>query len=424
MVSKHTSGPRVISVGGGKGGVGKSIVAANLSVAFAQAGRQVILIDADLGAANQHTLFGVDRPQSGLGDFLDRRVESLDQAAGPTQVANLRLVVGTGAIPNAANIQHAQKQKLMRHIRSAQAEVVVVDVGAGSSHNTVDFFDLGDARVLVVTPQLTSIQNAYGFLKAAVLRLFRNECADREEIQVLEAALSHKETERVEEILKRLQQSLPGFEGKLRDALARFDVRLVGNQVAESQDMGIFRGVGRMVRDFLGVPLPMAGFLATTREMHESVNRRTPFVLLSPHDENARAIAAMAQALMQPLPAAAPWQPPSRPVDSEDVTQWLRKHPRITVDWAAAIESAGRITTVRVIDVSAGGVGILSRQKLHDGDRYNLIFNQPHLKLAVPTVVRNAEHDSARVGLAFVANDDTPLRVLKAARAEIGPSQS
>lgn len=183
MADRDTTGARVISFGGGKGGVGKSMLAGNVAVALAQSGLEVILVDADLGAANQHTLFGVDRPRKGLQDFLDRQVESLAEAASETQVPKLRLVVGTGAVPNAANIHHAQKLKLMRHIRGAEADVVVVDVGAGSSHNTVDFFDLGDARVLVATAQLTSIQNAYAFLKAAVLRLFRGHCDDKAEVQ-------------------------------------------------------------------------------------------------------------------------------------------------------------------------------------------------------------------------------------------------
>ncbi|MDX2022119.1 MAG: P-loop NTPase [Deltaproteobacteria bacterium] len=412
----------MISIGGGKGGVGKSIVAGNLAVAFAQMGLRVVLVDADLGAANQHTLLGVDRASTGLLDFLERKVETLSEATSPTNVENLRLVVGTGAVPNAANISHAQKQKLMRHIRSADADVVVIDVGAGSSHNTVDFFDLGDARVLVVTAQLTSIQNAYGFLKAAVLRLLKHACVGKEQIDVFDASVGLRETERIDDILSRVAHADAALEGHLRDVLASFDVRLVGNQVAESQDMGIFRGVGRMVRDFLAVPLPLAGFLSQTRDVHESVNRRTPVLLTNPHDENARALRAIAESLLIPLPSPEPRRPPhaGRLLNGdEDVAQVLRRHPRLTVDWVAAIEQAGRITSVRVIDVSAGGVGIVTRLKLTDGDKFNLILNQPQLKLTVPTVVRNVEADGTRVGLSYVAEDETPLRILKVARADL-----
>jgi flagellar biosynthesis protein FlhG len=419
-MSESEKAARVISVGGGKGGVGKSIVAGNLAIAFAQTGARVVLVDADLGAANQHTMFGVDRATVGLADFLDRKVESLSQAASETKVENLRLVVGTGAVPNAANITHAQKQKLMRHIRAVDADIVVIDVGAGSSHNTVDFFDLGDARVLVVTAQLTSIQNAYGFLKAAVVRLLRNACENKDHIQILQNALGEKETERIDDILARVSHASADLETHLRTVLSGFDVRMVGNQVSESQDMGIFRGVGRMVRDFLGIPLPLAGFLAQTREIHDSVNRRTPFLLSPSIDENARAVRSIAQALMIALPFPEPRRAQAALMpQGEDVSQVLRRHPRIEVDWVAAIEHAGRITSVRIVDVSAGGVGIVTRLRLTDGDKFNLIFNQPQLKLTIPTVVMNVESDNTRVGLSYVAEDGTPLRILKAARADL-----
>src|SRR5204862_3174172 len=130
-----TEGARIVAVGGGKGGVGKSLVAANLAVALADSGRRVVLVDADLGAANQHTLFGIDQSNSGIQQLLAHEVKHLDDVAIPTAVPNLRIVVGSGAVPGAANINHGQKQKLLRHIRGLDADLVVVDVGAGTSHN-------------------------------------------------------------------------------------------------------------------------------------------------------------------------------------------------------------------------------------------------------------------------------------------------
>jgi len=82
---------RVVSVGGGKGGVGKSVVAANLAVAMAQRGARVVLVDADLGAANQHTLFGIARPGPGVEAFLDGSLAELAQAEVESGVPGLRL---------------------------------------------------------------------------------------------------------------------------------------------------------------------------------------------------------------------------------------------------------------------------------------------------------------------------------------------
>src|SRR5512137_2858311 len=99
----NTRPGRLISVGGGKGGVGKSLVAANLAVAMAEDGARVVVVDADLGAANQHALFGLTRPGPGLEGFLRGELPELGAAAVETGVAGLRLVPGSSGVVGAAN---------------------------------------------------------------------------------------------------------------------------------------------------------------------------------------------------------------------------------------------------------------------------------------------------------------------------------
>src|SRR4029079_17795928 len=113
---------------GGKGCVGKSLVASNLSLAMAQSGSQVVLVDCDLGAANQHVLFGIDRPKPGIQGLLDRKIDSLEDGLTPTQHPNWNLVAGTGASVGAANINHGEKQRIIRRIRALDADVILIDV--------------------------------------------------------------------------------------------------------------------------------------------------------------------------------------------------------------------------------------------------------------------------------------------------------
>ena len=155
--AQTNSTARIITIGGGKGGVGKSIVSSNLAIAMAQSGQRVVLVDCDLGAANQHVLFGIDRPVPGLQALIDRKITSLEPALTPTPHANLHLIAGTGASVGAANISHGEKGRIMKKIRALGADVVIVDVGAGVSFNVLDFFELGSQRLLVVTPQVTSM---------------------------------------------------------------------------------------------------------------------------------------------------------------------------------------------------------------------------------------------------------------------------
>src|SRR3989337_2732708 len=121
------------SVGGGKGGIGKSVATANIGCALAKAGREVILVDADLGGANLHTYFGVQYPQTGLDDFLKGRIKDLGSTAVPTELPNLKLICGAGEFLGIANPAHSQKLKLMKGIKDLSAEFIIVDRGAAQS---------------------------------------------------------------------------------------------------------------------------------------------------------------------------------------------------------------------------------------------------------------------------------------------------
>ena len=111
--------PRIVAVGGGKGGVGKSTVAANLALAIGRLGHRVALVDADLGAANLHTMLGALHPASTLSDFLDQTVDSLDAVrlnVGP----NVDLIPGSSR-PGSANLPASQKVRLIRAIARTPA---------------------------------------------------------------------------------------------------------------------------------------------------------------------------------------------------------------------------------------------------------------------------------------------------------------
>ena len=150
-----TRARRIIAVGGGKGGIGKSLVSANLGIALAQAGSSVVLVDADLGGANLHSCLGVAQPQVSLSDFVDRRVAKLEDAAVATGIDRLRLISGARDVLDAANPRHAEKQKLLRHIRALDVDYVVVDLGAGTGFNVLDFFLLADTGIVVLLPEPT-----------------------------------------------------------------------------------------------------------------------------------------------------------------------------------------------------------------------------------------------------------------------------
>ena len=146
------------AVGGGKGGVGKSFLTTNIGVLLAKEGKRVVLMDLDLGGANLHTCLGVTDLDRGVSDFLMRRYEELEEALVPTQVPNLFLLSGAQDSLNIANPKYAQKIRLLRELKKIEADYILMDLGAGTSFNTLDFFIAADTQLLVAIPEPTSIE--------------------------------------------------------------------------------------------------------------------------------------------------------------------------------------------------------------------------------------------------------------------------
>jgi len=288
---------RIISVGGGKGGVGKSIVAGNLAVAMAQMGKRVVLADLDLGTANQHLLLGVDTPRPGISMLLDKTVEDVRDSLTETSIENLWLLAGTGATIGAANITYNEKVKILRRLRMLDADVVVIDVGAGVGFNALDFFELGAQRLIVTTPQVTSIHDAYSFMKGVVLRTLHHHSKGREEASFLDAADKTAEGEKVIDVLAKLRKTHPEFAERVFYVLKNFGAYLVGNQVLDPKQAGIFHAVSKMMEDFLGVTVPILGWCKHSTQVHDSVNSRTPLVT-NRNSDNAIALREMAETLL------------------------------------------------------------------------------------------------------------------------------
>ena len=451
--TQSNSTARIITVGGGKGGVGKSIISSNLAIAMAQNGHRVVLVDCDLGAANQHVLFGIDKPLPGLQALVDRKIDSLAPAMTPTALANLHLVAGTGASVGAANISHGEKQRIMKKIRALDADVVVVDVGAGVSFNVLDFFELGSQRLLVVTPQVTSIQTAYSFLKGAVLRTLRHHAEKTSEIELLEPAIASRENEKVSNLLARLREQHPDFGEAIFQILAKFNAQIVGNQVFEENQTGIFHAVSRMISDFLGINVPILGYVGVSRRIRESVNQRRPMLLGGLKDENAKIFRDMAETLLAEDvsiddllideedvdPAADPpagaaslatpksgvataistpaadGEPPAAGKLQPEYTPYARKHLRHMVDWKALVRGPGSDTRVRVLEISGGGLAIETNATLTIGDRLTVVFDAlPGQPAVTVTVAR-------RITKGFAMEGEIPAEVISSASSGESP---
>jgi flagellar biosynthesis protein FlhG len=289
--------PRVIAVGGGKGGVGKTTISANLALAIGRAGHRVAIIDADLGAANLHTALNITRPAHNVGDFLDGAVDTLD-ATMTAVTPTVQLAAGTSR-PGSANLGAAQKLRLLRAIGKIETEVVIIDVGAGTSFTVVDLFAAADHKLLVVCPQLTSLHNAYALLKAVVHRVVRKHANEETHKDLIDAALSHEsKAVSIPQLLGVIRPMDHGVADAIVDTLTRFGVSLVGNQLNTPQEADALRRMTPMIHDRLLIHAPLIATVPRTQTLAGSLTAGVGTIATRANDEAAIAIRRLADTLL------------------------------------------------------------------------------------------------------------------------------
>jgi flagellar biosynthesis protein FlhG len=269
----------IISVASGKGGVGKSMVVSNLGLLLARKGHRVILVDMDIGGANLHILFGMFHPPSTLTDFFSNRSTNLEDLAHPlTSPFSLRLIPGTGETLITANLQHAKKKRLIRHLQKLDADIILVDVGAGTSYHTLDFFLLADYFLAVATPDPTSVLDLYRFIKLAAIRKVLTAFLARDPIA--ETLLS-QDFHSVTEVLEAVGRTSESGVKLAQQALQGFQPALILNRMTQKSRINTLQ-LQHLLKQYVGAELSVLGNIPEDPHVQQSIFKYLPVVELSP----------------------------------------------------------------------------------------------------------------------------------------------
>jgi flagellar biosynthesis protein FlhG len=290
------------SVGGGKGGVGKSIVTLGLGVCLAELGKKVILMDGDLGGANLHTLLGLRYPEITLEDFLLRRVSRLEDTVIPTQIDNISLISGADDILGAANPTYSQKLRLVKQIEELAADFVLLDLGAGTSFNTLDLFNHSPGKIAVLTGMVTSLQNVYGFIKSALFRKLSREFAGDTETATLIYQMGSKEGggnfQSIRDLGGHFKSTGADRLDRLNRVLDEFHLYLVVNMVKSDQDLKSVQIIKSVCADFLSMQPQMLGHLPFDPAVEIAINQMSPQALFQKKSQAGSALKQMARAFL------------------------------------------------------------------------------------------------------------------------------
>ena len=246
---------RVITVTSGKGGVGKTSISINLAIQLSRLGQRVVVFDADFGLANIEVMLGV-RPQYNLADMMFRGKDLTDIITQGEE--GISFISGGSGIQELASMNREQVMFLTSRLMTLDkdADVIIVDTGAGISDSVLEFVLASTEVLLVATPEPTSITDAYALLKAL-----------------------NRKSEFVKEDTS---------------------IKMISNRVKnDAEGQNLFEKMSVVSDKFLNIPITYLGSVPMDEQISKAVMRQKPVSVISPDAPSAKAIKQIAERLLE-----------------------------------------------------------------------------------------------------------------------------
>jgi MinD-like ATPase involved in chromosome partitioning or flagellar assembly len=379
---------RLIAIGAARYAAGKSVVALNLAASMAALGRQVVLVDLDPRTPRQHRMIGLTPPTETLNAWFEHRRHRADAAPATTRIRNLRIVPAVAPATDAG-----ARRALVEELYELDCDVVVVDLGNSNRDDLFESFATYALRAIVTDVDARSLDATYAYLEEAARRA---------------RARNGK---------------------KAAAVLQRFRGGLIANRATSPEERETAHAFSRLVLDKLGIPIPVLASLETSPRVAESLRACQPLVARRGLDANVRAFHQMAELVLnenglgamtssecaldavEARAAVAAVSTAAGGSPSEVATAigaYVRKHPRVPVDWAATLQLPNGAIAVRVRDVSESGAALETLLKLRPGDEGVLCFDQLAGHPALEVQVSNVVPAQTRVGVRFIGAASGP----------------
>jgi flagellar biosynthesis protein FlhG len=249
MMRNQPRKAKVLTITSGKGGVGKTNMAANLAVCLAASGKRILLVDADFSLGNLDVIMNIDNKYN-ISHMLSGQ-KSIEEIihTGP---AGVEIICGASGLEDLANIGEFQRQRLLNELSHLQenCDAIIIDNAAGISKSVVAFCLASDHVLVVTTPEATAMTDAYAMIKVLV---------------------AHR------------------YAGKISLVVNMADTIAEGKKT--------YQQISNVARRFLGISVYDAGVIIKDEKLSSAVKQRKPVVLAYPKAQITSSLAALAAKL-------------------------------------------------------------------------------------------------------------------------------
>ena len=286
------------AVGGGKGGVGKSLMTSSFGILLSRLGKKVLLVDADLGAANLHTFVGTEGGMLSISGFLRGTISSIEDLISRTPIPNLELISGAKDPLDAADFNGNGLIRLKEALKKIGYDYILLDIGPGTSSTMLDMFLLSDEGIVITTPEPTSIENTYRFLKCLFMRRIKKALDMQNNAKLKELVQKILNNQRPQQLRtfanifeEVIQMDFAG--GQMLKTVMR-DIRLsiIVNQIKKSDDREIGPSMEMSCYHYFGSEIRYLGHITYEDCVVDSIRARKPFTVYYNDSMTAKTIEA------------------------------------------------------------------------------------------------------------------------------------
>ncbi|MFT3768008.1 MAG: helix-turn-helix domain-containing protein [Minicystis sp.] len=295
-------GRRVIVVGGGRGGVGKTLLSVNLGVYFAQLGREVVVCDADPFGSNLHAVLGLDSPPLVSSAAMEEGTAELVSSTVP----GLRILPTAYDPMTATPVRTSRSAQFLKQLNDLDVDYAIVNLGASTGSAALDIFLQADVGITVTAPEPLAIETTYRFCRSLYLRTLRRALMkERFKLRLVEKVIAAlPPLAAPPQIVAEIKRYDDGVAAIAAQEMGRITPRLVVGQTRLKSDLDLGPSMAMVSERFLGMPLDYLGHIEHDDAVWLTVRRRQPLLIDSPTSKSARNIERVARRILALLAAA------------------------------------------------------------------------------------------------------------------------
>ena len=296
---------QIIPVASGKGGVGKSLLSANLAIALGQQGKKVVLVDLDLGASNLHLVIGQKPGAASLGSWFTEKSDFKD-IIQQTDYQTVSFIAGDSQIPDLTSLKHVQKVRLIRNLKNIDTDYIILDLGAGTHQFILDMFLLSPQGIVVSAPAVTATLNGYLFLKNATFRLlyttFKRGTPGRAYLDNLKKDSATMQKLYIPNLIQFLANCDPSNTQLFISRMQQFRPRLVMNMIEDPKDADRAQRIKSSCNQYLGLEIEYLGLMYRDMLQDKALASQLPVVVYKPQSVLGQAIYRIADKIISTVP--------------------------------------------------------------------------------------------------------------------------